>query len=79
LIDIAYTRNGRTARIAESAVKKALKQLGIPTGRNAFRVDEFDGYTEAFHNKHFQVNSLVELFEKLSLAVPKFIRAGRES
>lgn len=65
LLDQKKYLNGQEAYFEELKLKRLLRQKNIPTGFHAFR-EYFDGFTESWNAVDLEVNSLDDLYFKLT-------------
>ena len=65
---------GLLAMRLESALKRKIKDKGVPTGKDAF-LFSFDGYTEAWPKDHLSARSIRGLCRKLGIDLDAFLAA----
>ena len=66
--------SGTGARSMETAIKRRLREIGVPTGQKAFR-DKFDGWTESFQEVDLCVRTIRGLCRKLGINLKSFLAA----
>ena len=64
--------SGDNARSMETAIKRALRSMGIPMGKDAFR-DFHDGYSETFQEVDLLVRSIRELCQVTGVTLEAFL------
>jgi len=73
LID-SVEMSGDNARSMETAIKRALRSMGVPMGKDAFR-DFHDGYSETFQEVDLLVRSIRELCQVTGVTLEAFLAA----